>query len=185
MPRRPVVAAFVLAAVLALVGAVTAGLQHRAAVAQDATPASLAGHPIVGTWHWPNDPANPADDSYGIFLADGAYLEVTKADNVGVGIGAWQATGPRSVDVVTIFQDVDPGPAIEPGTATFLLSLTVDETGDALSGSGDLQTRAPDGTVTFEASGWEYTADRVAVAPLPEFGAWTAEATPAAATPAG
>ena len=165
--------------VVALVGLMAASRGGLGAAAQEATPGALAAHPIVGTWHWPNDPANPADDSYGIFFADGSYLEVTKADNVGVGVGAWKATGPRAVDVLTVFQDVDPGPAIEPGTATFLLSLTVDETGNALAGSGDLQTRAPDGTVTFEASGWQFTADRVVAAPLPDFGAWTA-ATPAA-----
>jgi hypothetical protein len=179
MHRRAVLVSLVAAV---LVGSLAVGRLATGAVAQEATPAALATHPIVGSWHWPNDPANPADDSYGIFFADGSYLEVTKADNVGVGIGAWHATGPRSVAVLTVFQDVDPGPAIEPGTATFLLALTVDATGNALSGRGDLQTRALDGTVTFEASGWAFTADRVTVAPLPNFGAWSA-GTPAA-TPA-
>ena len=175
VPRAP----FVLAAVLALVGAVAVGLSPRGTAAQDATPTDRSDHPIVGAWHWDNDPADPADDSYGIFHADGTYLEVTKTTNVGTGIGAWKATGERSADVLTIFQDTDPSEAFAAGTATFLLSLTVDETGNALAGTGVLQVRAPNGSVSFEGTDFSYTADRVTVAPLPDFG------TPAAGTPTG
>jgi hypothetical protein len=166
----------------------------RGATAQDATPDTsadadqpdapmMATHPIVGTWRWDNDPADPADDSYGIFAADGSYLEVTKPTNVGIGIGSWIPTGDRTADVITVFQDVDPSETFEPGTATFLMSATVDASGDELAATTDLQTRDVAGAVTFEASGWTLTASRVTVGPLPDFGAWQ-ESTPVAGTPA-
>src|SRR5829696_2215177 len=116
----------------------------RGATAQEATPdttamMAIATHPIVGTWHWDNDPSDPADDSYGIFAADGSYLEVTTG--VGTGIGSWVPTGDRTADVITVFQDVDPSQTFEPGTATFLMSGTVDARGDQFTGTADLQTR--------------------------------------------
>jgi len=108
---------------------------------------------------------------------------VTRSDNAGTGVGVWEATGERSADVLFVFQDIDPSAAFAPGTATFLLAVTVDETEDALIGSGALQVRPPDGTLTFEADGFAFTADRVVVAPLPGFGT-PAAGTSAAATPA-
>src|SRR5829696_3679382 len=125
--------------VVLLVGVVAA--LGRGATAQEATPdtaadvdqpdaPAMATHPIVGTWRWDNDPADPADDSYGIFAADGSYLEVTKPTNVGIGIGSWIPTGDRTADVITVYQDVDPTEVYEPGTATFLMSVNVDEGGN-------------------------------------------------------
>src|SRR5215207_1753621 len=110
----------------------------RGATTQEATPdttavMAMATHPIVGTWHWDNDPSDPADDSYGIFAADGSYLEVTKPNNVGVGIGSWVPTGDRTADVITVYQDVDPTAVFAAGTATFLMSATVEESGDELA----------------------------------------------------
>ncbi len=172
---RRIIAVLVIAA-MGFVGASHAGL---GAAAQDATPAALAAHPFVGTWRWDNDPTDPADDSYGIFSADGSYLEVTKPTNVGVGVGTWIPTGERTADALTIFQDTDPSEAFAPGTATFLLSLTVDEAGQTFSGTGDLQVRDVSGVVTFEAAGWTFTGTRVTVTPLPDFG------TPVAGTPTG
>ena len=167
---------------------------ERGATAQEATPdtaadidqpdaPAMATHPIVGTWRWDNDPADPADDSYGIFAADGSYLEVTKPTNVGIGIGSWIPTGDRTADVITVYQDVDPTEVVEAGTATFLMSATVEERGDELAATTDVQTRDVAGAVTFEASGWTLTASRVTVGPLPDFGAWQ-ESTPMAGTPA-
>ena len=177
----------VLSVIIVLIGLVGVGRGSLGVVAQEATPdtsamMAMATHPIVGTWHWDNDPADPADDSYGIFAADGSYLEVTKPNNVGVGIGSWVPTGDHTADVITIFQDVDPSETFEPGTATFLMSATVDASGDHFTGTTDLQTRDITGAVTFEASGWTLTASRVTVGPLPDFGAWQ-ESTPMAGTP--
>jgi hypothetical protein len=172
----------VLSVVIVFTALVGVGRGSVGVVAQEATPSSMATHPLVGTWRWDNDPADPADDSYGIFAADGSYLEVTKPNNVGVGIGSWVPTGDRTADVITIFQDVDPSETFEPGTATFLMSATVDASGDQFTGIADLQTRDVTGAVTFEASGWTLTASRVTVGPLPDFGAWQ-ESTPMAGTP--
>src|SRR5215213_11767617 len=99
---------YVLSVVIVFTALVGVGRESVSVVAQEATPSSIATHPLVGTWRWDNDPADPADDSYGIFAADGSYLEVTKPTNVGIGIGSWIPTGDRTADVITVYQDVDP-----------------------------------------------------------------------------
>ena len=151
------------------------------AIAPEATPLALTTHPIVGTWMWDNNPDNPgADISYAIFHADGSYVE-TSAFN-GTALGAWQATGERSVLLIETFLDIDESPAVAPGTATFLIALTVDERGTTFMGLGAVQVRSPAGEVTFEANRLSFRGKRVTVAPLPEFGAWTA-GTPVVGTP--
>ena len=107
---------------------------------------------------------------------------MTRPDNAGVRVGAWTPTGERTADLLTIFIDTAASEGFAPGTGTFLTSMTVDETGNAFTGTGDLQVREPDGTVTFEASRWTFTGTRVTVAPLPDFGAWQ-ENTPVPGTP--
>ena len=107
---------------------------------------------------------------------------MTRPDNAGVGVGAWTPTGERTADVITVFIDTEAGEEFAPGTGTFLMSVTVDESGDAVAATADLQVREPDGTVTFEGAGWTFTGTRVSVAPLPAFGTWQ-ESTPTAGTP--
>ncbi|MDQ3413131.1 MAG: hypothetical protein M3509_13550, partial [Chloroflexota bacterium] len=70
--------------------------------APDAAVAQEDAHPLVGTWRWENDPADLVDDSFGTFHADATYIEVTA--NVGTALGAWEATGERSGDVIFVFQ---------------------------------------------------------------------------------
>jgi hypothetical protein len=164
---------------LVLVG-LTLSARHQA-IAQDATPVATESHPIIGTWVWDNDPANPrADVTYGIFHADGSYAETSTFN--GTALGAWEATGERSVDVIETFVDIDESPALAPGTAMFLISLQVDSRGETFIGTGAVQVRSPAGEVTFEASDLLFTGTRVKVAPLPDFGTWMA-GTPVAGTP--
>jgi hypothetical protein len=151
------------------------------ATAQETMPVAQPVHPIVGTWTWDNNPDAPGTDvSYAIFHADGTYVETTTFN--GTALGAWEPIGDRAVILVETFLDTDESPAIAPGTATFLIALTVDERGDVFTGLGAVQVRSPGGEVTFEANRLTFTGRRVVVAPLPDFGAWTA-ATPAAGTP--
>ncbi len=169
----------VLAAVVALVlvGVWGAGRPGPGAVAQEATPADPAGHPVVGTWVFDTDAADPANAlSYAAFHADGTYVEVHPL--VGVGVGVWRPTGERTADLTIAFQDVDPSPAgVAPGTLIIRSAVEVDPTGDALTAPFTSEGRAPDGTALF-ANAFTATATRMEVEPM------VAAGTPAAATPA-
>ena len=127
-------------------------LVHSPAIAQDATPVVRAEHPVVGAWWTANDAPGPGvDTAAAIFHADGTYLEVDP--NIGVGIGAWQATGARSAKLTAVYQDIDPDPAVAAaGTVTVHKSVAVDETGAAFTASLTVEVRIPDGTVVFTAS---------------------------------
>ena len=108
------------------------------AVAQDTNAA--AAHPIVGMWWWENGSADPFDDSFAVFQADGTYVEETPF--IGAGIGTWVPTGERTADLLIVFQDVEGGidpnkpAAFVAGTLTFRLAIEVDSAGDALVAKG-------------------------------------------------
>lgn len=144
-----IVALFSIVAI-ALVGMLATGAWPNA-VAQDASPVAIAGHPIVGAWWWENSSSDPFDDSYAILHADGTYVEETTY--IGAGIGAWEVTGGRSADLIIVFQDVEGGldpnqpAAFVPGTVTFRLSIQVDATGNALRATGPVEIRSPDGAM--------------------------------------
>jgi CubicO group peptidase (beta-lactamase class C family) len=118
----------------------------------DATLAASAEHPIIGSWWSANDAPGPGvQTATAIFHADGTYLEVDP--NIGVGVGVWQATGERTADLIAVYQDIDPDPAVAaPGTVTVRKSVEVDATGEAFSGSLTVEVRIPDGTIVFTAS---------------------------------
>lgn len=125
MPRFSVRPAFVLALTLALVAALTVGLSPRGTVAQDATPAPLAGHPIVGTWLLMNatDPPSPSTAS---FAADGSvvvesvvnYKDPTRgvvyASDL---VGTWEPIGARGVHLTAVAIETDADGAYS-GTTT-------------------------------------------------------------------
>ena len=182
MHRFTVSLALAIVVLLGLVATVAQSTDAQEATPDTTTMMAMTTHPLVGTWRWDNDPAVLDDDSYGIFTTGGSYLEVTRPDNAGVGVGAWTPTGERTADVITVFIDADASEAFAPGTGTFLMSVTVDASGDAVTATADLQVRDPDGTVTFEGAGWTFTGTRVSVAPLPDFGAW-GESSSMAGTP--
>ena len=152
----------------------------RQASAQEATPAAMAGHPLVGTWIFDKDIANPSElPSVVVFTADGGLLDPSE----GVA-GAWQATGPRSA-AWTLVDFLTEGPA---GYVVVRSTAEIDEGGDALAGPYSFTVVAADGTVlaSGEASS---TAVRLPIepieaggTPLAGFPTWT-PAPPADATP--
>jgi hypothetical protein len=80
-------------------------------IAQEATPDATAEHPVVGPWWTDNDAPGPGvTTAAAIFHGDGTYLEVNS--NIGAGVGVWRATGARSADLIAIYQDIDPDPAL-------------------------------------------------------------------------
>lgn len=139
-------------------------------------PAPVAAHPVVGAWRFDtnaDDPGNPP--SYAAFHADGAYME--SHPGVGVGIGAWQATGPRTADLTIVFADIDPSEdAFARGELTVRAAVEVDPSGDALTAPYAFSGASLDGAVLFDGV-LTATATRIDVEPMPP-------ATPAA-TPAG
>jgi hypothetical protein len=148
--RRLVVALSVIVTVF--IGVITTA--GRGATAQEATPdtsamMAMATHPIVGAWRWTNDPGDPIPFTYAIFHADGTYQEVAGHDTA---IGVWHPTGERSVDVIEVFQDIDPfSDAYEPGTVVVRTSMEVDATGDAASGTYSVDVRTLEGAPVFSA----------------------------------
>src|SRR3712207_2119951 len=113
--------------------------------AQDATPAARPDHPVVGAWWTANDAPGPGvNTAAAIFHADGTYLEVDP--NIGVGVGAWRASGERTADLVAVYQDIDSDPAATmAGTVTVRQSVTLDETGDGFTAPFTIEVRIPDG----------------------------------------
>ena len=146
MKRRPVFATFVLAAVLALVGAFAAGLPHRGAAAQDATPDAMAAHPIVGTW-FSVTPLGPAISVYG---ADGALTVVfapTQAGQQGVtyhsaALGSWEPTGERSVRFTLIQVTSD-------AAGTYLGTVTIDGYPSVADDGQTFVDASPDAKITI------------------------------------
>jgi CubicO group peptidase (beta-lactamase class C family) len=117
-----------------------------------ATPVARAEHIVIGSWWSANDAPGPGvQTAAAIFHADGTYLEVDP--NIGVGIGAWQETSPRTADLIAVYQDIDPDPALTaPGTVTVHKSVAVDEAGNTFTATLTVEVRIPDGTVVFTAS---------------------------------
>jgi hypothetical protein len=174
MKRRPGVSTVVLAAVLALVAAFAMWLPGIAS--QTATPDAQDGHPIVGAWQWINNPDSPAaNPSYAVFNAGGTYVELDQP--IGVGFGAWEATGPRTANLTIVFQDTDVDPnVLAPGTSTYRIAAEVDAKGNTITATGDLTLRDATGAV-ISTEPFTGTATRV-VAEAPEV-AGSPEATPA------
>lgn len=71
--------------------------------AQASTPATMAGHPLVGTWLVTTTTGAPAVT---VFTSDGAIID--NETGGASGLGTWQATGPTTAAFTFIIQEVDP-----------------------------------------------------------------------------
>ena len=146
--------------------------------AQEATPTSMATHPIVGTWYFDFDPEHPGTlFVYTIYDADGTWTDVHPFAGTGIGMG--QATGERTGEAINKYQNIagKPGDFV-PGTVTVWESLTVDASGDSHTWEDVVELRAIDGTVVARFPFTGEPAHRLTVEPPPVV------ETPAAATPA-
>jgi hypothetical protein len=113
--------------------------------AQEATPSALANDAIVGAWQWDADPASPEPSNFALFHADGTYTEWQPV--AGEAIGIWRMTGERSYDLLFVFPDTDPSlEGFGPGTATFRITIALDETGNAFNAVGTIDVRDAGGT---------------------------------------
>lgn len=145
----------VLAALVGLVGLVALG-RAPGLGAQDGTPATMAGHPIVGTWlgHDVEDPTAPPFQVS--FLADGVVIQVdpSASDHVGV----WRPTGPRAF-ALTIQQ------ASAQGIATIRGVGTVAADGRSFTVAYTIALAPAGGTSTGQYGPGHITGTRLAVEP--------------------
>jgi hypothetical protein len=158
-------------------GLALAATTHHAS-AQDATPTSMAGHPMVGTWIVDPERDNTADvPSLIVFTPDGTII-----DPVAGFAGSWQATGPRT-GVFTLS-------GIDAGSGSYLVirgTFEVDEATDTMSGPYSVTIVGADGTVLATTQGTNQLTRLPAQSgdagtPLAGFPAWT-PATPTPGTP--
>jgi len=152
----------------------------RKTAAQDATPAAMAGHPLVGTWIVDRNPADPSDmPTTNVLTADGGLTD----PSVGAA-GVWNATGERTADftLIAIFAELN---------SYFLVrgTLEADDTGDTATAMASQTHVSTDGTVLDQAPASKSTYIRLRVEPtdavgqpFAKFPAWI-PATPSPATP--
>ena len=120
---------------------------RRSASAQDATPSAMAHHPIVGLWSGSATVGTtPGPRSITAFHGDGTLTSLNSFG--GTGVGAWQASGERAVQLVLTFYNIAQvaGEFVE-GTVTVRGVWTVDEAGTTLAEESTIDIRAADGTV--------------------------------------
>jgi hypothetical protein len=153
---------FIALAILIVVAVLgIAGFDARTSVtAQEATPATMRGHPLVGAWLLDtnaDDPANGPEVT--IFTADGAYISVDAEGFPNHGV--WEATGERTAGLTII----SPGMDEEAFAGMFVVraSIEVDETGDSFTAQYTGEFVTPDGTETGEYGPGTATATRITV----------------------
>ena len=156
IPVLLVVAAVVPFGLFAL-GRATAGT-----TAQDDA-AATAAHPAVGAWLLIDPAFADAPDTLAVFHADGTYV-LAEAGGGPVGVGAWQATGERSLAVTYVLLVAGDAGALFP--LTVRASGEVDGGGNALSATYTYELAGPDGVGQGEFGPSTVTGERIAVEPM-------------------
>jgi hypothetical protein len=150
---------FLSVVVVLLLGITVIGARPGAA-AQEATPTTMNGHPLVGTWLLDtnaDDPANAPDVV--VFTADGAYISV---DAEGFpSLGVWEASGERSATVTIVSPGVEEEDGAFFGTFMIRATIDVDETGAAFTAQYTGEFVEADGTGTGEYGPGTATAARI------------------------
>jgi hypothetical protein len=172
----------IIALVVALGGIASNGMLEPRIAAQDATPSSLEGHPLVGTWMVDTDIATDTDlPEIGIFTSDGTVFGLGATRWVS---GAWEAADESTgaVTMAGVFAANGGGYVVLRG------DHVVDETGNAWSCDCTFTIVGPDGSVvtsgmaSAHATRLPIESVDAAGMPLAGFPTWSpaAEATPAA-----
>jgi hypothetical protein len=132
------------------------------ALAQDAGPSSIEGHPLVGAWLIDiraEDPGNPP--STAIFHADGTYVQ---ADVVGVGIGSWDPTDRRTGALTVVFHEADRSRGVV--SIKFRATVRVADDRQSLTATYTLEVVGPDGIPSGQRGPATATGVRIAVEPM-------------------
>ncbi len=157
------IAAFVVVVAVLLLATVAVGVGSRA-LAQEATPAAMGEHPLVGTWLLDinaDDPTNAPEVT--IFTADGAYISVDAEGFPNHGV--WEPSGERTITLTIVTPEIEDDGTFA-GTFTIRATGEVDETGDAFTAQFIGEYVAPDGTGSGEYGPGTATATRIAVEPM-------------------
>jgi len=160
-------------------GGLGLALATRPAAAQDATPAAMAGHPLVGTWIVDPEPDNPANvPSLVTYSSDGIVI-----DPVAGFAGSWEPTGPTTA-VFTLSGIPGDGSG---GYIAIRGPIEIDEATDTTTGPYTVTIVGADGTVQATVEGTGRAIRLPAQSgepgmPLAGFPTWT-PASPTAATP--
>ena len=135
---------------------------HPVAVAQEATPTAMHGHPLVGTWLLDTNADDPANaPEVVVFSADGAYISV---DAEGFpSLGVWESSGARTATLTIVSTGVEGEGGPFAGTFMVRATLDIDETSDAFTAQYTGEFIEPDGTSTGEYGPGTATATRIAV----------------------
>lgn len=146
--------------------------------AQDASPAAMTSHPIVGAWVVDPEPDNPAVmPTTNVYTADGGLIDPTTG-----AAGVWEATGSRTVNFTLIGFEAD-------SSGYFIVrgSQALDAAGNAAAITYSGTIVAHDGTVVDQFPDATATSIRLRVEPQDAVGTSLAGLktwTPEAATPA-
>jgi hypothetical protein len=145
-------------------GAALSVLGGQSVLAQDATPAPLAVHPLVGAWRIVPDPPGPplvlivyhADGTLTYSAPSGSPAEPGSPFAVAFdtpAYGVWEATGPRTAILSAYAIETDEVGTFL-GTLAFHGTLELDESLDAYAFAGIVEPADPSGTVlgTFPVS---------------------------------
>ena len=133
----------------------------RSAAQDDA--AATAAHPAVGAWLLIDPAFADTPDTLAVFHADGTYV-LAEAAGGPVGVGAWEATGERSLAVTYVLLIAGDAGAVLP--LTVRASGEVDAGGDTLSATYTYELAGPDGVGQGEFGPSTVTAERIAVEPM-------------------
>lgn len=128
------------------VGALGLAATVRQVPAQDATPATLAGHPLVGSWL----AITPFGASPESFAADGSFVAgpvIIEAGDQGVtflgpGIGVWESTGPHSGHSTFV-------QALSDATGAYTGTLTIDAHLDVADDGQSFVDHSPETALTL------------------------------------
>jgi hypothetical protein len=143
---------FLLSFLPVIVLGVAVAASRPVAVAQEATPPSMAAtatHPVVGVWEFANDLGGGITfPSIGTFHADGTYLEVLPDGSLLVGV--WRPTGERTADL-TVYSHYVINDKLANGEGRS--RVEVDATGNAITTSGPFVGRFEDGSIDIAVEG--------------------------------
>jgi hypothetical protein len=133
--------------------------------AQDATPAAMAAHPVVGIWR--TVVTNQGDDPFSsltTFHGDGTYTEVLPDGLVLTGL--WQPTGERTA-AVTGYLNYFIGDRLVEGAVQF--TAEVDEAGNTVIEEGNFIGFYEDGSVAIAVDS-PATGTRLEILPVESLG---------------
>jgi hypothetical protein len=151
----------VLVSVLILIAIGCGALTLHPTAAQEATPAAMNAHPVVGAWVLDNnvdDPANPPE--HVVFTADGLYIGVPAQG--GNTIGVWAPTGERTAAITLVFFVPGEGGA-SGGRAIVRATVEVAADGQSFTAPYTLEIVTPDGAGSGQFGPATATGTRLAV----------------------